>query len=252
MSLELYDHLNTIPPQSVHAAGFVEDPDNPISSQFASFSTDQTFQLTQDLVDVYPLFFDMFFTRRHSNTDTPSSKDSPSEEFPPSNQIQNSLGNQVMRYNPMFDSEPIVVDHSSVLLLLSCHTRLLDIFDELFQHMDICVDKLEQKSYVRCSFDAPSLKVANYTPSPSVAAAMQMLLLIQLSSRLSANVNRLAEHISASQQDMSNGPSEGLGDRVDALALSLVAAERVKCRAAKMTEHIGFMEEAMLEWSKTL
>jgi hypothetical protein len=227
LSIDLFEHSKTIPSQAVH---------NPLSignmekwcadkSGLNTYTPEDTFRLTQAMVDVYPVFLSMFSSQRALNA------------LP-----QNSGSSR---------SDPI--DYASVLLILSCHLRLIGIYEELFKHMHVCVmQNGRAETWQEAMLTGPQLRIGSYIPPPSSVIPMQMLLLMQFASQLFNYAADLAAEI---QGPDANTPSSGTSSSASSsngnldnatLALTLAAAENVKDRAHSMSQQLNSLRTEML------
>lgn len=245
LSIGLYDHMSTIPPQSIHDNGPVPFGDSAACggctpSTYTGYSLDDTFKLTQDLIDIYPAFIDTFLKGHDRssnpschNTNTPSTQaSSPPSDLPGRNAAQAS------KTSP---SNPIRHDHASILLLLSCHVRVIDIYDELFKHMAVCMVEVvpPTKAVMDGSFALPELSIGSYNPPPSSSIPMQMMLLVHLAAQLSDNAAELAAHLRGPlSEEEKTDPVANDGARDEAAMLSLAAAEKVEGRASNMSQQL--------------
>jgi len=240
LSIDLFEHSKTVPPQSIH------DPDHisnqKLSEDYDKYTVEDTFRLTQDLVEIYPRFMAAFFT---SETNTPSFTSTEdnistgSSEF--STQATPSPAD-TQRTQP-----EMPFDHSSVLLILSCHLRLISVYDELFKHMKRCIiQKGIALTPQQARLTSPQMKIGSYTPPPSSAVPMQMLLLIQFSTQLFHYAADLASEVRRGEPSSSTGESENesVGDM--ALAMARAAADNVESRAKSMSQELGDMRSQVL------
>jgi hypothetical protein len=241
LSVNLYGHIATIPPQSIHDTL----PDGARPEAHTGYSVDQTFQLTQDLIDIYPVFIDTFLKKS-----SPESSASDKSFDTPNTQSSTTYEDLICLPSPLHvaakPARPTSHDHASVLLLLSCHIRIIDIYDEIFVHMARCAEDnmgpFEPVSQQCQMYAPPAVKLGNFTPPPSSAVPMMMLLLVQQASQLSENAAELANHLRGPLPEELNGQKE----RDDAAILSLVTAEKVKGRASFMSQQLSAMRTKIL------
>lgn len=253
LSIRLYDHIKTIPPQTIYEqpppaqTGSIAATEEAENEHFESFSLDETFKLTQDLVDIYPVFMDTFLKRRSSqyearsyHTDSPDSQaSSPCEGLVQMN--ESTYPNRAIY-------EPVQRDHASILLLLSCHVRLIDVYEELLKHMAACVgDTTHRKPHQHSRCDVPTMKIGQYTAPPSSAIQMQLMLFVHLSAQLAENAADFAAQLRDSRDE-----KERMGDymegsyRDEASMLSLATAEKVKGRASNMFQEMSVARTKVL------
>ena len=238
LSMSLFEHSKTIPPQSIHEPV----PENEVyqetmnfrSQTYASYSTDETFRLTQELIDIYPSFIDLFTKRKVSH---PQARGHTTEEA-------------LERLGPIAPSlsNPLHLDHASILLLLSCHLRLVDIYDELFKHSHVCIKQRGVPgTAAQAQFQMPQLRIGNYVPRSTTAVTMQMLMLFHFATSLSNYAIELDGHIQESEDGYATSESSRSDQGEDGVkALSLVSSKKVKERATAMLQQLAFLREVML------
>jgi hypothetical protein len=241
LSMGLYDHFTTIPPLSIHDR--LPDGSEARPLPHWEYSADDTFKLTQDLIDIYPAFLDTFVRGTSAISQDRNGEPSLTESNPGCTISADALCSDSQRLGPLAH-DLVSYDHSSILLLLSCHVRIIDIYDSLFVHMRICMDgnascasENSQRMY-----GAPPVKIGNFTPPPSSAVPMQMMLLIQFASQLLDNSTDLAAHL---QIPPSHTPLSDTGTDAAAL-LSWNTAEKVKCRANDMLQELSAVRTEIL------
>jgi hypothetical protein len=247
LSISLYEHSTTIPSLSIHDPIpenelYQETMENRVRD-YAYYSVDETFRLTQELIDVYPSFIDVFMRRKISHSSDSPNVATSSRPYVEAAQPVEHLGPVAP---PL--SSPLHLDHSSILLILSCHLRLIDIYEQLLKHMKVCID---QKGLVctnqQASFKPPQLKIGNYVPPMETAVPMQMLLLLHFANSLRDHAVQLESHIREPENRSGSSaslPSDRDEDRVK--VLSQMSAEMVKERAAGMLQHLTFLRTLML------
>lgn len=239
LSSDLYEHSQTIPPLSIH------DPNHP--SQEKDFQNDpqyfleETFRLTQGLVDIYPAFLNTFLGHTSAQISTPpfsSSDNSPESSTSDSPEIIGDASPPRRQRPPL--------DHSSILLILSCHIRIIEIYEGLFKHMEVCIKQKGTPLTRRQEMmKVPQLSIGTFVPPPSSAIPMQMLLLIQFSSQLFNYAAELASEIDTEVEGDQNGVQASPLEATT-LALTRAAVANVKDRASFMTENLGTMRGMML------
>jgi len=236
LNVDLSDHKATLPPLSIH-----DDLPHDLDvacPQSEKYVLEDTFRLTQNLIEIYPGFLHLFINC------TPSSKST----TPDSDFISTSVEYDERSFSSTASSsttsshtkEPL--DHASILLLISCHLRVIDIYDTLFKHMDTCISQRGlAKNARQAALSAPTLMIGNYIPPPSSAVPMQMLLLVQFASQLYNYAFDLASEIPCPQDTSISG---GVSDPT--LGLTKAAAENVKDRAANMSQRLSDLRTEML------
>ena len=247
LSISLFEHSNTIPPLTIHEP-IPENEDqqetmNSRAKKYANYSVDETFRVTQELIDIYPSFLELFTKRQVSH----SSK---------SSNVQRTLNSPVdaeqrfEHFGPV--AQPLLnsvnLDHSSILLILSCHLRVIDIYEQLFKHMNACIELRGLTSAQdEPTFMAPQLRIGSYVPPIAAAVPMQMLLLIHFATSLCDFAVELDGNIREPETGCPGaGNSQDGHSRDEAKALSLVSAQKVKERATGMLQHLGSVRGLML------
>lgn len=185
LNVRLFEHADKLPPlpsktatehntSAVRREGSSADPWQ--SGDSETFPIDQTFHLTRAFMDMLCHFYPR---PKGSANSPPSSSDPPNQPnmYPtPSTHDQTNLP-QV--------ANPPAVDRGTALLILSCYHRLIDIYEGIFGHARACIKhKVAPKTADGKSFRLPQMQIGSYVPPESSALAMEMLLMIQMSSQL--------------------------------------------------------------------
>ncbi len=250
LSIDLFEHSNTVPPLSIYDPPPSNLEDNPVSpspQDYSGYHIDETFRLTQSLINIYPTFLNAFLPHPMSESSNASST-RPSDKmsnthFQTAQHPAASLGS-ASRASAMQN-----LDHSSILLLLACHLRLINIYEALFKHMHAC---FKQGGIAltpqQATLNPTPLKIGSFEPPPSTAIPMQMLLLVQFASQLFNYAADLASELGLPEEGTPNSESSN-GDLSDnTLALTRAAAENVKSRAGNMSKELaGAMKALMLQ-----
>ncbi|KAI9736194.1 MAG: hypothetical protein M1834_001079 [Cirrosporium novae-zelandiae] len=240
LSAALAEHVATIPPLSIHESPHIciSSPNsNQIDSDTSSdentttngikttclkcygkgtFSMEQTFNYAENLVALYPQFISsiiqletpMQSLRMNLNSNSISSPTQMKHnENPPS---QKSTSHSTLTSNHKASRAPRL-DHASIFLLLSCHHRLLDVWESVINHLQIKTSKnagRHNADYSRCV----KLKIGSYVPSMTSAVSMYMTLFIGLAEKLAEHANgladKVAEVVSSSSPMPPNNPVE--------------------------------------------
>jgi hypothetical protein len=167
LSIELYDCSMKVPPQAIHSKV-------PMSHEairrYSSFSLEEVVCLTQKTINLYPHFLIALFGSctklAGCAMDMSINKASDSPAADPNEDHSSAMHNTV-------------VDHSAILLVLSCHLRLVSIWEQLLQHMAVT---LKQPSgcfhaiYNTANCAPPNFKLGSYVPPTSITVSMHMLL----------------------------------------------------------------------------
>lgn len=194
----LNDHLEGIPPLSIHSQTSTA-PASDIASYWTStgpaaengkgtvigsfvahgfvFPLDQTFHLTETLVNLYPRFMDAFIRDEQSQ----------SSYFSTSMNSMDHLQSGSLRTH---NSWP---NHSSIFHMLSCHHRVIDIWDLIFQHIPLCIS---QNSFKPGEQPYPPLKIGEFQSSPQAAIPMEFMMCFSFITQLYDEVQDLVDEIS--------------------------------------------------------
>ncbi|KAK0121739.1 hypothetical protein ONS95_010025 [Cadophora gregata] len=237
LNVDLSDHKATLPPLSIH-----DDlaPDLDVAcSQSDGYVLEDTFRLTQSLIEIYPGFLHVFVNPTPSTQSTTPDSNCSSNDISENNRRSSSSGTASSTTSSNA-KQPL--DHASILLLISCHLRVVEIYDTLFKHMDVCVSQRGMAKNARqAAISAPTLSIGSYTPPPSSAVPMQMLLLVQFASQLCSYAIDLASEIPC-PQDAPNSSQQ-----IDStLKLTKAAAENVKDRASYMSQRLSDLRAGLL------
>lgn len=249
LSIKLYEHGATVPPQSIHDDPEVANMQEGWVQDYSGYRFDETFQVTQDLIDLYPSAINACTSpESHQSTSSTPSTNSSSDTTP-------STDSGTPSDAP--PSKNSSIDHSVILLVLSCHLRLIDIYEKLFKHMDKCIEKkgvgcaLHRKNGAVGepavnigAMTAPTLTIGSYAPPPSSAVPMQMLLLLQLASQLASHASDLEAQVKDGEGHRENAAAGNIGGAFHA---SWAAAENLKGRANNMTRELGELRGKMLQ-----
>jgi hypothetical protein len=252
LSTDLYEHLNTVPPLTIYdPPPTVMGNDRVYQStenyqDYSNYRVDETFRLTQSLVDIYPTFLNAFLPHpvsQSSNAGSTWSSDRMSNTHFETTQNSSASSTASSQARTMQ-----TLDHSSILLILSCHLRLISIYEALFLHMKTCFNQGGlSMTPQQATLDVSPLKIGNFVPPPSAAIPMQFLLLVQFASRLFNYAADLASEIGEPEQGTPQSDSSNGNSTDDTLALTRASAENVKARASKMSQELGAMRALMLQ-----
>lgn len=249
LGIDLFEHSNTIPPLSMYDSPSTNPEDDPVYVQpqtcqdYSGYRVDETFRLTQNLVDIYPTFLNAFLPHpmsQSSNANPTWSSDRMSNTYFETAQHPTTSSSKASTLQTL--------DHSSILLILSCHLRLIGIYEALFTHMQLC---FKQGGIARtpqqATLNIPQLKIGDFAPPPSAAVPMQMLLLVQFATRLSNYAADLASEIGEPEEGTPQGESSNGISSNETLALTRAVAENVKSRASNMSQELSTMRVLMLQ-----
>jgi hypothetical protein len=157
LNIGLHKHSKEMPPPSIYDSGL---PSSDNIHETAKYKMEDIFRLTQDLVDIYPLFTRMFF---QSSTWT-------------SQQTQ---------------------DPSAIFTLFSCHLRLIDITSIFLKHVQVWISSGGKPCSFSpdAKYNPPLLAVGSFILPQTSALPLQMLVFIQLASQLSQHAGNLFEEM---------------------------------------------------------
>lgn len=212
---------NLVPPY-----GSIEDHDH------MELPIDKTFELMQDLINIYP----------HS---CPSDMASSSPD-PAGNDFVQPLAAARITDTAFHHTQipTSKVNHASVLLLLSCHSRIIDISVGIIGFARRCIERARRDTTSRDGNTIQILQcqVGSFLVSPSESLAMQTNLLIRLSQRLKDCVDRLTLSLEAlnagpdvlfSQASLNTRQENESGH---GLASMIVACQDVKRKSKAMSQ----------------
>ncbi|RDL34403.1 uncharacterized protein BP5553_07531 [Venustampulla echinocandica] len=229
LNSDLYENAELMPPQSIHDAATPES----LFKDCSKFSLEDLLRLTQTLIDIYPSFMNIFFGR----------------PFPPALHLSNTSnvdgfnGNNIYTFDGPDsrgasapgtppDSQKPPPDLSSVLLIISCHLRLIGIWEQMLLHMKVC---FRQKNVALTpgqkviNMVPPRLQIGSFAPPPSAATAMYTIMFCQFATQLSEHATDLGAEIQGYQNRESQPGSFEAGN--SATALSFAAVKDVKARS---------------------
>lgn len=240
LNTELFEHSSTVPPLDIYTTSTnLED----YLIYRSKYSLEDTFRLTQSLIDMYPIFLNAFLPPPLAqSSSTNGSWLIASSDFENS-QISLSPSRSTA------DARKSRLDHSSILLIISCHLRLISIYEALCNHMRMCFKEGGIITMPRQAIiEAPPLKIGNYCPPPSAAVGMQMLLLVQFGLQLYNYAAELASEIErCGKESTTNDSPHVRNESDDTLVLTRGAAEHVKSAALKMAQDLGAMRDQALQ-----
>ncbi|KAH8655929.1 hypothetical protein BGZ61DRAFT_434685 [Ilyonectria robusta] len=117
---------------------------------------------------------------------------------------------------------PPILDHSLLNLLIACHLRLLDIFDNLMDHSRVCAhvfSTLPKDS--EPNFDIPEIRIGSFVAPRDSAATIMITMLVELHSSLEARCQEMSEMVISAAGETSL-ESRALSLQCEALALRSV------------------------------
>lgn len=190
--IDLGKHTATIPPltiyncQEAYAASLAADAHDG-SPGGRLFSIKSTFQLTQTLINLYPLL-----GKTNMRTSLPTGLpnfDAPSQE-PVGNNSRSAHGPTT----PASNSTEIL-DHASTLQIFSCHHRLIDGWDLIFSHVHKGIQTGKFRHSMGETSPCQKLRIENFVPSTKVP--MEVVLSVEFLRQLLSQARELVENISS-------------------------------------------------------
>jgi hypothetical protein len=245
LNIDLFEHSNSLPPLSIYDTppeDIARDSAYVGAKDYSKYVVEDTFRLTQSLVDLYPTFLNAFLPHPTANNSSDNSS-----------WLQGGMSNarfQASQYpvprtasSSQASSRP-PPDHSSIFLILACHMRVIDLYEALFKHMKLC---LKQQGFAKTpqQVKVPQLTIGSYAPPPSAAVPMQMLLVVQFASQLFNYSTDLASALGGSEGVTPHSDSNcSAGD--DAFAATRAAVENVKSQTSSMSQEMSAMRVLLL------
>lgn len=239
LSINLFTVGEKMPPLSIHE-DLPKDQESEVEHKdYSDFGFEDMFTSNQELIDIYPSFMETFIeSASGQNT---------------SNDLQNDtiVANG---HNPQETSKPDKrtisrtpkLDHSSILLMLSCHLRLINIWEHFLKHIAICVRQkglAKSPAQAAANLKIPVLKIGGFTPPPSVLAPMYMVMFLTYSKKLYNHAKDLATKIQLFER---KEPTDPATDWSDPAAISLKTASDVKTRANALNEELNGINETII------
>lgn len=147
---------------------------------------------------------------------------------------QNLIDIMVFFYPPAGTCTKVTPDTGTLMLLLSCTDRVIDIFELLFCHMESClVNKNVPTMPDGKPFQLPALRIGSYTPPAPTAMTVHMLTIILMASHL---FDQLQEVLGISRY--------GATDTSDPVVLASPDPFEVQLAVGKRSHFPNFTDEA--------
>ncbi|KAN0095474.1 hypothetical protein V8E51_016185 [Hyaloscypha variabilis] len=249
LSTDLFEHSHTIPPMSIYNPPPANAGEHGVPQgiqDYSKYNISETLRLTQALIDMYPAFLNAFLP--HPTSQSSNASSTWSFESMSNTHFETAQHSPASSTTPSQKNSAHKLDHASILLILSCHLRLINIYEALFHHMRMCVDhRGVMKTPQQATLQVPVMKIGDFAPPPSAAIPMQMLLVVQFASRLFNYAADLAAEIREPESGTPQSDSSSGSSNDDTLALTRAAAENVKARASNMSQELGAMRNMMLQ-----
>jgi hypothetical protein len=222
------------------------------------FAIDELFRLTTNFTDILKSFSVL-----ECETGTPSSSIDPER---PEDQSETSLvsynhqvsesGQSVTRGSSRPPHRPFSdVDEGTVLIIVSCHCRLAEIYLSLFQMMQACIEyslapRLGNDWAVILpqlqvgSLAAPSVKVDINTPLSSAKSSMYMIMITMFSSQLweqladvmKAGGGAQTDSAAASRSTLADTVWDSMTDKTEGLSRTIDATKHMLQRCSMVPE----------------
>ena len=163
LNIKLYAHASSIPkPPNLTT--------ETLSWKDKDFAMDQTFELSQSMIALL-------------------------NRLSPARAIENSLNNSP-KFNsltpqsphPLADPESPRIDQASMLIILSCHIRLMETYDHIFRNMQACLDRSSTtapEDYV----SLPCVSVGSFSFPPT--SAMQLTMILHCASEILGRLRKV-------------------------------------------------------------
>lgn len=223
LSVKLLENAETVPPDSLHepltrggpsafevmmisgdsaVAGFdVEIVERRKDVMMAkNFTADKTYSLTQNLIDIYPRVMDTFIPGS-SSTSLRTAR----------------------------------LDHSAIHLLLSCHHRVIDIYESLFCHVRACAALQKRHSIIQSNnqgLQCAAVTIGSFQAQGSAAVKMQFILLLQFAGSLADRAYDLVKGIESMPKTSEDTQSNPNGEFAQQIPDSAFNATLLACKAA--------------------
>lgn len=209
----------TIPPMEVH------DQHRSRGEKVPYFSLDHAFQLTEHLVEIYT-FFVKTLTQINARASIISHADG-SHDLRLSSDLIGNL------------TKPLSSDHATILLLLSCHHRLIDMWEYVFQHL----------AKVPIATIGEHCLKFNIGKFQSSSTPLEVIMIVEFASNLRDLVRELVTEVGKPTEFRKQGDSESTADSIVNATVS--AGNAVADRADSLLEHATQMRRRIDHERKT-
>jgi hypothetical protein len=233
LSVELYECSLTVPPLTIYG----QTPLTPEEvNKYSGFMLEDVVILTQKTINLYPVFMTALFGSSNTSADNSSNIDHP--------RISELSTNASPEYES-FAAPNIAVDYSAIHLMLSCHLRLISIWEQLLQHM---ASSLKQphgcfhgaSQALQCA--PPTFRLGAYVPPGRLAINLHLMV-------FSAHFKQLydyADELSMRLEDSSD-PTPPPNSFPRASFMSQKAVADVKERAKGISTNLTTLVNVLLE-----
>jgi hypothetical protein len=249
LSIKLLDHAETVPSETIHEPLTKGGP-SPFEvlmaegganlgfdveiirrrkdvEQASNYALDTTYTLSQNLLDMYPRFIDSFVGK---------SADAGAMTNAPSSSLVTSVTRRIL-------------DPSAIHLILSCHHRLIDIYESLFVHFRVCANMEAGRKIVHHNPGLPCVvttTIGSFKPPNSVAIAMQFFLIVQFAGSLADKAYELVRGVESmpntSSHENEENTQSGSNTPINA---TLLACKAVWNRAKAMSNTIASLKNTL-------
>jgi hypothetical protein len=247
LSIGLFEHSNTLPPLSICDSppdNIEEDSVYLGAKDYSNYVVEDTFRLIQSLIDIYLPFLNAFLP--HPTTKFSSGNTTWPHEGMSNARFQVSQHPAPGTASSSQASSRSPLDHSSILVILACHMRVIDIYEALSHHMRACFKQQGiARTHQQTLMNTPQLKIGSYAPPSSAAIPMQMLLLVQFASQLFSYSTDLASALGESEGVTPRSDSSDFSASDDTFAMTRAVVENVKSRASSMSQEMGAIRVLM-------
>ena len=265
LSARLYEHAETAPSQSIfndeRTIGNVKSNKNGIACN--EYSVDETYHLTQSLIDLYPI---LIRTAIRNNLRRPP--------YLPINQQRVSSSPTLQISGDMYESGNAMtkedqrraqsalphcpaLDDASIFLILSCHHRILDIWERIFALMQTCIEhSVMPESHNGQPMTVGTLKIGSFVPSTAAAVPMHISLISGFANQLLNCVCELVGEVvevpwtqdyENEGVELSNEARQRHRQRQEAgLSPTHLACKAVMVRASRMVNQVDRLQSLIL------
>ena len=239
LSKNLVEHSASIPPHSIHDSPHIcldravpdisSDDDSTSDAESTAcvrcygtvvFSIENTFHLTEALLDLYPEFIKETIrleagvrwrgVLHHRNSPSPverpekalelqngaHSKADDSFSAKPDSLPQGSNDAPTSVSRGCAASMP-PLDVSSIFLLISCHHRVISIWETIVGHLRFSTHKPVKSQALKLDSHCAQVRIGSYVPPSKAASSMYLAFIKELAERSVAKAQELAEEVEA-------------------------------------------------------
>jgi hypothetical protein len=211
LSLDLYEHAIIIPPLSTQHSSSSIDVLRDSSTEVAvavevmqtdilesretqetqEFPIDDTFHLSTALLDIVCYLNELHTGSR--NTPARTAKVSLNRRCQP-NEVKDRGELIETRGDTWQGLCESAVDDSTMILVISCYTRLMDIYECLFGHIKACVERaILPRNRAGHFVSLPAVRAGSYQMPTSSTVPLQIMTLLQLSSSVGNSMKTLLD-----------------------------------------------------------